>query len=38
VPPDGFGEFLVALRAKGFTDAEIDTMARANPAALLGMR
>lgn len=38
VPPDGFGEFLVALRAKGFTDAEIDTMARANPAVLLGLR
>ena len=38
VPPDGFGEFLVALRAKGFTEAEIDTMARANPAVLLGLR
>jgi hypothetical protein len=38
LPPDGFGEFLVALRAKGFTDAEIDTMSRANPALLLGLR
>jgi len=38
LPPDGFGEFLVALRAKGFTDAEVQTMARDNPARLLGLR
>ena len=38
LPPDGFGEFLVALRAKGFTDAEMQTMARDNPARLLGLR
>ena len=38
VPPDGFGEFLVALRAKGFTDAEMETMVRDNPARLLGLR
>ena len=38
LPPDGFGEFLVALRAKGFTDAEMETMARDNPARLLGLR
>ena len=38
LPPDGFGEFLVALQAKGFTDAEMQTMARDNPARLLGLR
>ena len=38
LPPDGFGEFLVALRSKGFTDAEMQTMARDNPARLLGLR
>jgi hypothetical protein len=37
LPPDGFGEFLVALRAKGFTDAEIATMSKENPARLLGL-
>ena len=38
LPPDGFGEFLVALQAKGFTDAEMQTMVRDNPARLLGLR
>ena len=37
LPPDGFGEFLVALRAKGFTESELATMARENPARLLGL-
>jgi microsomal dipeptidase-like Zn-dependent dipeptidase len=37
LPPDGFGEFLVALRGKGFTDTEIATMAKENPARLLGL-
>ena len=37
LPPDGFGEFLVALRAKGFTEAEVATMAKENPARLLGL-
>jgi hypothetical protein len=37
LPPDGFGEFLVALRARGFTDQEIDRMAKQNPAKLLGL-
>jgi hypothetical protein len=35
--PDGFGAFLVALRAKGFTDAEITMMSATNPARLLGL-
>ena len=38
VPPDGFGDFLVAMRAKGFSQQEIDTMAKTNPARLLGLR
>ena len=38
VPPDGFGEFLVAMKNKGFSDAEIDLMARRNPATLVGLQ
>jgi hypothetical protein len=38
LPPDGFGDFLVALRARGFSDAEVDRMAKQNPARLLGLR
>jgi hypothetical protein len=37
LPPDGLGAFLAALRARGFTDAEVDVMARRNPARLLGL-
>jgi hypothetical protein len=37
VPPDGFGEFLVALRARGFSEQEMDRMAKQNPARLLGL-
>lgn len=35
LPPDGFAAFIEALRAKGFSDAELDVMARRNPARLL---
>ena len=38
LPADGFGAFLVALRARGFTEQEIDRMAKQNPARLLGLR
>lgn len=38
LPPDGFGAFLVALRAKGFTEQEINRMSKENPARLLGLR
>ena len=38
LPADGFGAFLVAMRARGFTAQEIDRMARQNPARLLGLR
>lgn len=38
LPADGFGAFLVALRARGFTEQDIDRMAKQNPARLLGLR
>jgi hypothetical protein len=38
LPADGFGEFLVALRAKGFSDQEIALMSKENPARLLGLK
>ena len=37
LPPDGFGAFLVALRARGFTEQEVDRMSKQNPARLLGL-
>lgn len=37
LPPDGFGAFLAALRAKGFTEQEVDRMSKQNPAQLLGL-
>lgn len=37
LPPDGFAAFLLALRAKGFTDQELDLMSKRNPARLLGL-
>ena len=37
LPPDGFGAFLAAMRAKGFTEQEIDRMSKQNPARLLGL-
>jgi hypothetical protein len=37
VPPDGFGAFLSALRAKGIAESDIDRMAKQNPARLLGL-
>ena len=38
VPPDGFADFLVAMRAKGFSQQDLDTMSKANPARLLGLQ
>ena len=38
LPPDGFGTFLLALRAKGFTEQEVARMSKQNPARLLGLR
>jgi predicted metal-dependent phosphotriesterase family hydrolase len=37
LPADGFGQFLAAMRAKGFSEIEIDRMAKQNPARLLGL-
>jgi hypothetical protein len=37
LPPDGFAAFLLALRAKGFTEQEVDRMSTQNPARLLGL-
>jgi hypothetical protein len=37
LPPDGFGAFLVALRARGFTEEDVDRMSKQNPARLLGL-
>ena len=38
VPAEGFAAFILALKAKGFTDAELDLMSKENPARLLELR
>jgi hypothetical protein len=38
LPPDGFGEFLVALGGHGFSEQEIDRMSKENPVRLIGVR
>ncbi len=37
LPADGFATYMEALRKKGFTDQELDRMAKENPARLLGL-
>ena len=37
LPADGFAAYLAALRRSGFTDQELDTMAKKNPARLLAL-
>lgn len=37
LPADGFAAFILAMRAKGFTDQELDRMTKQNPARLLGL-
>ena len=37
LPADGFVEFLVSLRSRGFTAQDVDRMAKQNPARLLGL-
>jgi hypothetical protein len=37
LPPDGFGAFLSVLRKQGFSAADIERMAKTNPAQLLGL-
>ena len=38
LPADGYATYMEALRRKGFTDQEIDRMAKENPARLLGLQ
>ena len=38
LPADGFATYLEALRKKGFSDQELDRMAKQNPATLLGLQ
>jgi hypothetical protein len=38
LPTDGFAAFLLALRARGFTELELDRMSKQNPAQLLALR
>jgi predicted metal-dependent phosphotriesterase family hydrolase len=38
LPPDGFADFLRAMRARGLTEQEVDSMAKQNPARLLGLQ
>jgi microsomal dipeptidase-like Zn-dependent dipeptidase len=38
LPADGFATYMEALRRKGFTDQELDRMAKQNPAKLLGLQ
>ena len=38
LPADGFATYLEALRKKGFSDQELDRMAKQNPAMLLGLQ
>ena len=37
LPADGFAAFMDALRERGFTNEELDRMAKQNPARLLGL-
>jgi hypothetical protein len=37
LPADGYGDFLMALRARGFSEQDIAVMAKDNPARLLGL-
>ena len=37
LPPDGFGEFISAMRARGFSQQETDVMSKRNPVRLLGL-
>jgi hypothetical protein len=38
LPADSFATYMEALRKKGFTDQELDAMAKQNPARLLGLQ
>jgi hypothetical protein len=38
LPPDGFGAFIEALRKRGFSDRDLELMAKQNPARLVGLQ
>jgi hypothetical protein len=38
LPPDSYAAFILALKAPGFSDQELDLMAKQNPAKLLGLK
>jgi hypothetical protein len=38
LPADGFAAFIVALKAQGFSDQDLDRMSKQNPARLLGLQ
>jgi len=38
LPADGYATYMEALRKKGFTDQELDRMAKENPSRLLGLQ
>ena len=37
LPADGFAAFILALKARGFSDQDLDRMSKQNPAKLLGL-
>jgi hypothetical protein len=37
LPPDGYAAFLQAMRARGFSEADLNRMSKENPARLLGL-
>ena len=37
LPADGFAAFILALKARGFSDQDLDRMSKLNPARLLGL-
>jgi hypothetical protein len=38
LPADGFAAFILALKARGFSDQDLDRMSKQNPARLLGLQ
>ena len=38
LPAEGYAAFIAAMRARGFSQGDLDRMSKQNPAALLGLR
>jgi predicted metal-dependent phosphotriesterase family hydrolase len=38
LPPEGFAAFVLELRARGFSDQDLDRMSKVNPARLLDLK